>query len=141
MVRRSGATRYRKSRSAKGPLAGGMSIELVWGSVRPATMANAYGDWWEDFKTRLETMLGRVATGMEGYAKANHPWQNRTGRAEAGLSASARWEGETFVLELTHGVYYGVYLENRWGGKWGVIPISISTFQGPIAEAMQAALR
>jgi len=48
---------------------------------------------------------------VEGYAKVNAPWQDRTGHARQGLHSGVEIRGDQFVLYLSHGVEYGIWLE------------------------------
>lgn len=60
---------------------------------------------------------------LERYMKANHPWKNRTGAAEAGLSAKVSSSRFNYAqtIELEHGVPYGVYLEYSMGKRFAII--------------------
>lgn len=63
------------------------------------------------------------------YMVQNHPWTNRTGEAEEKLHAEAVRVAEHMVaIYAAHGAAHGIWLEIRWGGRWGIIP-----------EALQAA--
>jgi hypothetical protein len=42
---------------------------------------------------------------------------------------------------VRHGAPHGVYLENRWAGRWGVIPATMTYGYPLIARAMLNALR
>jgi hypothetical protein len=55
--------------------------------------------------------------------KSNHPWQNRTGNAERGLSAKLSSSKAQYVqtIELSHGVSYGVYLEYSMEKRYAII--------------------
>ena len=55
--------------------------------------------------------------------KSNHPWQNRTGNAERGLYAKLTSSKAQYVqtINLTHGVPYGVYLENSMERRFAII--------------------
>ncbi len=59
----------------------------------------------------------------EAYAKKNAPWTDRSGNARAGLHADAKSinGGEAFELILAHSVYYGIFLETRFSGKYAII--------------------
>ena len=52
-----------------------------------------------------------LAKQMEAYAKANRVWNDITGQARGTLKGSWKWQGDVARVELSHGVYYGVYLE------------------------------
>ena len=67
-----------------------------------------------EIKTKVALGLygDTVSKKMEAYAKSNHPWTDRTGKASQTLhTKSPKWMGNTLRLTLSHGVDYGVYLE------------------------------
>lgn len=55
---------------------------------------------------------------LEGYAKENAPWTDRTGHARQGIHGGVDSDGNKFILYLSHGVEYGRYLEEGTG-KYG----------------------
>ncbi|AMB17234.1 hypothetical protein SEA_WEISS13_20 [Mycobacterium phage Weiss13] len=57
------------------------------------------------------------------YAKKNAPWTDRSGNARAGLHAKARSidAGNAFDLTMAHSVFYGIFLETRWSGKYAIL--------------------
>lgn len=58
------------------------------------------------------------------FAKVNAPWTDRTGNARAGLHAAVNFGPEqNFFAELilAHSVYYGIYLETRFSGKFAIL--------------------
>lgn len=73
---------------------------------------------------------------MEAWAKANAPWQDRTGAARAGLHASV--EGNSIVL--SHGVPYGIWLEVANGGRFAIIAQAIDVFGAKYMDELQRAL-
>jgi len=73
----------------------------------------------------VEGELRGFAGEWADWAKANHEWQNRTGEAEAGLHAIVIKSGGGWIVKLMHGVYYGIFLEYRWGGRYGVLRDSL----------------
>lgn len=74
----------------------------------------------------------KKAEDLERYMKANHPWQNRTGAAEAGLSAKVTNSPKNNVqrIELAHGVPYGIYLEYSMEKRFAIIEPTIR-LKGP----------
>ena len=62
-----------------------------------------------------------AALEVEYYAQANAPWADITGQARSGLMASVYDEGGEIVLELSHGVEYGYWLEVIQDGRFAVI--------------------
>lgn len=62
-----------------------------------------------------------VAPEATAFMKDNAPWTDRTGNARNGLSSKVVVNANSVAIVLYHKVPYGVYLETRWNGKWGVI--------------------
>lgn len=62
------------------------------------------------------------------FAKINAPWTDRTGNARAGLHAETLvGEGaRTFELVVAHSVFYGLWLEVRFSGKFAIIMPTIN---------------
>lgn len=62
------------------------------------------------------------------YAKQNAPWTDRSGNARAGLHAKASPinGGQSFELLLAHSVFYGIFLESRFSGKYAIIMPTIN---------------
>jgi hypothetical protein len=56
----------------------------------------------------LYALLQNWAGQMEGYAKTNAPWTDRTGHARQGLHGGVDDRGGQYVLYLSHGVEYGI---------------------------------
>lgn len=63
-----------------------------------------------------------VAPEIESFMRSNAPWEDRTGNARSGLKAKVAVSKDKVAIILYHSVPYGVYLEVRWGGKYGIIP-------------------
>jgi hypothetical protein len=112
------------------------SVRVDWQGGDP--LVREIDDWWQRVEARLPTELQRAGTQILAFARLNHPWQNQTGAAEAGLRVEVRQEGDTFVIEISHSVYYGIYLESRWAGRWGVIPATVA-MGGPLVMAAAVA--
>lgn len=66
-----------------------------------------------------------AATQSETSMKRNAPWQDQTANARNGLHTLAFHEGTTHGYHLAHGVPYGIWLEVRWDGRYGIIPQSV----------------
>lgn len=60
----------------------------------------------------------------EAAARVQARWRDRTSNARNGLTATANNRSASswhFEYTLYHKVTYGIWLEIRWGGKWGII--------------------
>lgn len=74
------------------------------------------------------SVAGNVAEAMqqgaeeiEAYARFNAPWTDQTGAARDGLTATVRVEGGQVILELSHTVEYGIWLELIQNGAYAII--------------------
>ncbi len=76
------------------------------------------------------------------YMRASHAWRNRTGAAEARLNVESIGGLPAHVhgIRLAHGVPYGVYLEFKHGGRWGVIRPGMTYAQSVVQAAMHRAV-
>lgn len=96
--------------------------------------SNSLGAGLRQFETAIDRNMhlisGRITSEMQTWARdeANHPWANRTGNAERGLHTWNEQESGVHTIYLSHGVDYGLELETRAGGKWGVIQPAIDVF-------------
>lgn len=59
----------------------------------------------------LYALLDAWSGTLEGYAKANASWQDRTGHARQGIYAGVERDDNQFNLYLSHGMEYGDKLE------------------------------
>jgi hypothetical protein len=73
-----------------------------------------------------------VAPLAESFMKSQAPWTDRTGIARNGLRARVHLSGtDKVAIVLYHTAPYGVFLEVRWGGKFGIIPAAMAA-AGPL---------
>jgi hypothetical protein len=84
----------------------------------------------------LQDEVLRTASDALDYARANAPWEDRTGDARAGLDVDVRWEGEVIVWEMFHSVDYGLFLETRWNGKFAIILPTLEMFAPEIGKGL-----
>lgn len=73
----------------------------------------------------LAAAIEYAATKSEGSMKRNAPWTDQTSNARNGLHTLPFHEGRTHGYHLAHGVPYGIWLEVRWDGRYGIIPQSV----------------
>lgn len=110
-----------------------------------------------DLGLNLSEMPNRVKAGvlkvmqeegkkLEDYMKLNRPWTDRTGNARNGLRANVNYYGGDYVsIVLSHGVYYGVYLEYAMEKRFAIInptllsqgPNVIRAFDGAMARLVK----
>lgn len=99
----------------------------------------------QDFYLSVANELMRCASSWcddaAEYMKSNHPWNNRTYRAEQGLGAMiAGVEDDRIIMYLYHSVYYGVYLEERnfpIAGRLEIIRPTLQQFSPELMRSLQ----
>lgn len=113
------------------------SASITW--TRPVSaMAGDVAQIAARLMIAVERHMTMVAARILSWVRANHPWQNQTGAAEASFTVQALNGGMTILL--MHGVFYGIYLEYKHGGRWGVIPAAIEAGIPMVIQGLQAAL-
>lgn len=91
----------------------------------------ALKNWNQQKQIGLQDIVRReIEPMLEGYAKANRPWKDRTGRARQGLTSSSERTASELVIRLAHTVPYGVFLELCQAGRFAIL--------GPTMEATKA---
>lgn len=94
---------------------------LHW-STPPRTVARACELHGARISVSVLEFAETLATLAEREARQNAPWRDRTGAARRSLRAWVERERDHRVrLVLAHGVPYGVFLELKQAGRWGVV--------------------
>lgn len=89
-------------------------------------------------QAELKVVGSTISKNMQTYAKANHPWTNRTKTAQNKLKGGYKVTENDLDISIKHGVYYGYYLETRadFDGKYKILEKArdseISNFKGMI---------
>lgn len=101
------------------------------------------------FINETDQRVKRVITGEFMYhsdiatmhAKVNAPWTDRTSNARNGLHSgvSVDVNQEFWELYLAHSVFYGIYLETRFSGKYQIIAPTILFIGKLIIDRMSSA--
>ena len=96
----------------------------------------------QEYNNRIVWAVKQVAlyfqAVFEEYARREAKWQDRTGNARAGLhSYITELSQDTVRLWLSHSVHYGLFLEVRWAGRFGIIWETIQRHLEPIRQMLQ----
>jgi len=91
-----------------------------------------------DVITDAEDELSQQAPDILEYAKANAPWSDITGAARESLDVDVYRDGDEIVLELYHGVEYGIWLETIQSGKYAIIMPTLEHFSGQVLRSVDA---
>lgn len=62
---------------------------------------------------------------MQTYAQNNAPWTDRSGSARQRLKGSVSKDSDTYILQIAHGVDYGVWLELAHEKRFAILPETI----------------
>jgi hypothetical protein len=85
-----------------------------------------------------------MSSSMESYARPNAPWRDRTGDARKYLKgyygAYNAGKGKVYYAALKHGVPYGIWLEIRFSGRYGIVWRTLEVFKGKAGTFMRDAL-
>lgn len=115
---------------------------VVW--IRSPSRMSANLDRYGD---RVETAIVAVAEfigqRMQGYARQNARWQDRTGNARSGLFYQVVREAaeKVVILYLAHTVYYGLFLELAHGERYAIIMPTIERHLAEIKRMLDEIFR
>lgn len=110
--------------------------------VRPpdqlAAAIERYGD---RVLTAVQAVAQYIATEMQGSARHNAPWTDRTGNARSGLFGTSESDvaKHLVVIYLSHGpvIDYGVFLELANGGRYQIIMPTIEMYLPEVHRMLQ----
>lgn len=119
-------------RDTKGRFGGGWGFAWI-GLEGVADNLEGWAGW---VTANIRKAAELLAAEMERDMKANAPWEDRTFDARAGLQAKVVFTDPThFTIFLGHGkdIFYGIFLETRFGGRFAIILPTAQKF-GPMLE-------
>lgn len=98
-----------------------MTARMEWtGTIQITQNMSNYGD---ALKQMALGIGESVAPRMETDAKHEAKWQDRTANARQSLNGRA-WQtdnGDVTIIQLSHGVFYGLFLEVRNQGRFAIV--------------------
>lgn len=84
-------------------------------------LANNLNKFHDKFHAAVGLLCENGAQKMEGYAKENRPWTDRTGRARQSLKGSWDKQFLSYRIKIAHGVKYGVWLEFKNERRYAIL--------------------
>ncbi len=78
-----------------------------------------------------------AAKTMEGEAKKNAPWEDRTSNARNSIQGDFGWKGNKAVITLSGNMEYSVYLELANGKKYAILSPTIQKHSTEILRGYQ----
>jgi len=111
---------------------------------RNAAVALGIADQLRDYQNRvarIPAVGASAAAEAEEYAKRMAPWKDRTGQARRRLKVRFLDRGGVWVLQFSHGVYYGRFLEYRWGGRYAILRPAAQIFVSRLRDRLRRLFR
>ena len=142
------------------------ALDFQW--VRPPTqMARRIEDYGDRVLVAVQAVAAYVGEQMQNQARANAPWQDRTGNARSGLlyavdglglnpimgriqsvdmslatdTVSVSGDKDHLVLLLGHTVFYGKWLEVSNGGRYAIVMSTVEANLGALERALHRLLK
>jgi hypothetical protein len=118
----------------------GAGIRLEWRDTR--TLLNGL----DGYARRMEELPYQICTyfapTVEGAAKEDAVWTDRTGNARQSLRGVAERLGKgAAALYLYHGMDYGKHLELKYQGRYAVIMATLERYYPEIQQMARDVLR
>jgi hypothetical protein len=107
----------------------------------PTDLARSFRAYGERVQVAVLALGQFFAGEIESYAKANAPWQDRTGNARQALHAEAvALSSEVVTIYLVSGMDYGKWLELAHGAKYQIILPTLTAFYPQVMARLRALL-
>jgi hypothetical protein len=100
-----------------------LRLQVKW-VTPPSALAAAVRLYGDRVFVAVHAVAAHIATQAQNEMRANAPWTDRTGNARSALFSLAEMAAkDVVILYLSHGtaIYYGVFLETRYAGKYAII--------------------
>jgi hypothetical protein len=110
---------------------------FVW-DIPPSKLADQLKGYGERLLRAIHALMDVYGSRLVTYAMANAPWTDRTSNARQGLSSRVIDETSTITLVLFHTMFYGIYLETKSGGRWGIIVETLENQYPNLMSALEA---
>jgi hypothetical protein len=108
---------------------------IVW-SPGPEVIALRIAALPEVVEAGLARVLASAAAEGEARMKSGAPWTDRTGAARSSLSGDSQVGGGQAVVTLSHGVYYGIWLEVSNQGRYAIVRPTVPRVAAGIGRAL-----
>lgn len=90
----------------------------------------------------IHAVVDYQSTKALSYMKTNARWKDRTGNARNGLSVEVGWVPmKSHSIRLFHRMWYGIFLETRWAGRYAIILPTIQVFGPDTMRLLQSLFR
>lgn len=82
-----------------------------------------------------------AAKKMEGEAKSNAPWTDRTTNSRNSIQGNFGWQGDKAVIALSGNVDYFVYLELAMEKRWSILKPTVDKNSSEIINGYRKLMR
>ena len=110
-------------------------------NIDTSAIERALEEFSRNSENAISTLCSTGALEMESYAKLHRPWTDRTGQARQRLTGRVDHEIKTkWVITLSHGVDYGLWLENAHEQKYAIVKPTVLMKSNDIMNSFQGLL-
>ncbi len=109
----------------------GVDVSIVW-NVSLYDLAARVKEYGEKLVKAIHELGDYFAGILEGYAKTNAPWTDRTTIARQGLTGVAQKAAAGVAIILYHKATYGIWLEVKNAGAYGIILQTMEAHHGAV---------
>jgi hypothetical protein len=111
-----------------------MATRVTWSGT--ADVRAGMDRYKRDARQALLLLALRFSAEIEETAKRDAPWEDRTGLARISLRSYVEQDEKTTAIYLSHGVFYGIFLETQRAGVNSIILPTLEKFYDPIKLAL-----
>lgn len=117
-----------------------MGIQFTWIDPPTATLSVNLNAYKEAVRTGMLAIMEKFRGIIEEYAKKNAPWNDRTGAARRGLTATIVQAALSATISLAHTVFYGVFLEfgTRYMAPRPIVAVALQANYAPLMSEIRA---
>jgi hypothetical protein len=108
---------------------------IVW-EVPPSVLAANTAAYGKRLYAAVVALGQYFAARLEGYAKANAPWTDRTGHARQSLVGRCVPTAAAVVIVLASLADYGIWLEVAHQGRYAILLRTLQAHHGEIVGAL-----
>lgn len=109
----------------------------IWRRPPSDTLMPKIEGMWTSLDDNVDREVHALSSQVLSFMRTNHPWRNQSGDAEAELFVEKIPGGFRFG----HGVFYGVFLEFKNGGQWGVMRLTLAYTASQMPAVMARSLQ
>ncbi|MBT9137203.1 MAG: hypothetical protein DDT34_02290 [Firmicutes bacterium] len=91
--------------------------------------------WAKHQRGAAVTLAKNWAGQLEGRAKKNAPWQDRSSNARNGLFGTVEVRGDVIYIRVAHSMEYGIFLELANDGRFAILKPTVDASTTEVERA------